>query len=219
MMDLSIYLINDVKPQNLNQSIHELQKMLSHLTYSHLPIAHEAGFKGVMAENDIYCFDSEKTVEDYQYAIEHFFVTPHTNWLDVLEAFAKNSSNIMPVIDDKGNYLGYYELNDIISLFSEMPFFIEDGAVLVVEKGVKDYSFSEISQIVESNNAKLYGIFLSNIENDLAQITLKLGTDGIINIMQTFRRYGYNILSSHQGDAYLENLQERSEYLKKYLNI
>ena len=218
-MDLSLYLINDVKPQNLSQSIQELQKMLGHLTYSHIPISSDTGFMGVMSENDIYCFDSEKKVLDYQYAVEQFFVTPQTNWLDVLEAFAKNSSNIMPVVDANGKYLGYYELNDIISLFSEMPFFIEDGAVLIVEKGVKDYSFSEISQIVESNNAKLFGVFLSNVENDMAQITLKLGTNGIINIIQTFRRYGYNVLSSHQGDAYIENLQERSEYLKKYLNI
>ena len=68
-------------------------------------------------------------------------------WLDVLEAFAKNSTNIMPVLNEQKQYLGYYELKDIIGLFNETPFFFETGGILVVEKGINDYSFSEISQI------------------------------------------------------------------------
>ena len=43
---------------------------------------------------------------------------------------------------------------------------------------------------------------------------------GAINeIIQTFRRYNYEIISEHQEDAYIENLKERSDYLDKYLNI
>lgn len=218
-MNLTEYIINDVKPQTLETKVGELQMMLNHLTYSHMPIANEDGFLGMISENDIYCFDSEKNTSEYQYAVEYFFVTPRTNWLDVLEAFAKNATNVMPVIDLNDNYLGYYELNDIMSLFSEMPFFLENGAVLVVEKGVRDYSFSEITQIVESNNAKLFGVFLSGVSNDMAQLTIKLGSEGIAEIMQTFRRYGYNILSNHDSDTYMENLKDRSDYLKRYLNI
>ncbi|NQY04629.1 MAG: CBS domain-containing protein [Flavobacteriaceae bacterium] len=218
-MDLTEYIINDVKPQYLTSKIEELQLMLNHLTYSHIPIANDDGFIGVISENDVYCFDSDKKIEAYQYAVELFVVNTKTNWLDVLEAFAKNSTNIMPVVDQNNQYIGYYELNDVISLFSEMPFFLEAGAVLVVEKGIRDYSFSEITQIVESNNARVFGAFLSNVSNDLAQITLKISHKGMTEIMQTFRRYGYNIISSHEGDAYIENLQERSAYLKRYLNI
>ena len=54
----------------------------------------------------------------------------------------------------KSEYVGYYELKDIIGLFDQTPFFFEPGAVLIVRKEMKEYSFSEISQIVESNNAK-----------------------------------------------------------------
>ena len=39
------------------------------------------------------------------------------------------------------------------------------------------------------------------------------------NIIQTFRRYNYEIISEHQEDNYINNLKERSEYLDKYLNI
>ena len=104
-------------------------------------------------------------------------------------------------------------------MFNETPFFSEPGGILIVEKGFQDYSFSEVSQIVESNNAKLLGAFVSKIENDLAQITVKIGNAGLSDIIQTFRRYSYNIISGHEEDAYIENLKERSDYLKKYLDL
>ena len=99
------------------------------------------------------------------------------------------------------------------------PFLHEQGVILVVAKNINDYSFSEISQIVESNNATLFGVFVSKIENDMAHITLKLSLHDINNTMLSFRRYNYEILNEFEKDKYLEELNERSNYLQKYLNI
>ncbi len=106
-----------------------------------------------------------------------------------------------------------------MSFFNETPFLNESGAILVVEKNFTEYSFSEISQIIESSNNKLLGAFVSKIENDVAEITIKTNISGVNDVIQTLRRYGYNILSSHEEDTYTKNLQERSDYLDKYLNI
>ncbi len=219
-MKLQEYIINDIKPVESTSKVSDLQSLFNQLTYSHIPVNDSNGvFMGVLFETDVHCFDSNKTVNEYLYAAEVFFVKETTLWLDVLEAFAQNSANIMPVLDEKNNYLGYYELNDIISLFNESPFFNYAGGVLVVEKGINDYSFSEISQIVESNNGKLLGAFISKMTNDVAQITLKIGNTGLNDIIQTFRRYSYNIAAGHEEDSYIKNLKERSDYLNKYLNI
>jgi hypothetical protein len=57
------------------------------------------------------------------------------------------------------------------------------------------------------------------MDSDRAQITLKIGGSSINDILQTFRRYSYEIISGHEQDDYLENLKERSQYLNRYLNI
>lgn len=220
MMKLSEFIINDIKPLNKKSKIADLHQLFNQLTYSHIPVQDDEGvFLGSFFETDAHCFDSDKLLSDYLYALEDFFVRDTTMWLDVLEAFAVNSANIMPVLNADNKYLGYYELNDIISLFSETPFFSEAGGILVVEKGINDYSFSEISQIVESNDGKLLGAFVSKMNTDLVQITLKIGNTGLNDIIQTFRRYSYNIISGHEEDAYIESLKERSDYLNKYLNM
>lgn len=219
-MKLSEYIINDIKPLNHNSKIGDLQLLFNQLTFSHIPIENDnKTYLGSFSETDAHCFESDKPLSEYQYAIEDFFVRDNTLWLDVLEAFAVNSANIMPVLNSNNVYLGYYELNDIISLFGESPFFSEAGGILVVEKGINDYSFSEVSQIVESNNGKLLGAFVSKMNTDLVQITLKIGNVGLNDIIQTFRRYNYNIVSGHEEDSYIESLKDRSDYLNKYLNM
>ncbi|WP_283637233.1 CBS domain-containing protein [Aquaticitalea lipolytica] len=218
-MPLQQYIINDIKPLNINDKVSDLKMMFNELTYSHIPIENEGVYLGCISETDAHCFEGNISIKDCNYAIEGFYVRSYTTWLDVLETFAQNSCNIMPVLSEKNTYLGYYELNDIISLFNETPFFGEPGSVLIVEKGMQDYSFSEISQIVESNDAKILGAFVSKMESDVVQITLKIGNSGLNDVIQTFRRYNYNIVSGHEEDTYIESLKERSEYLRKYLDI
>lgn len=218
-MPLKEYIINDIKPLQVEDTIKDVQLLFNNLTYSHIPIKKDGIYIGCISENDAHCFDASKPISDVLYALEGIYVRKKTIWLDVLEAFAVNDTNIMPVLDDNNKYLGYYELSDVISKFNETPFFSEPGGIIIIEKGYNDYSFSEVCQIVESNNVKLLGAFISKMENDVAQITVKVGNGSINDIIQTFRRYSYNIISGHEDDAYLENLKERSDYLDKYLNM
>ncbi|MDR6300204.1 CBS domain-containing protein [Mesonia maritima] len=219
-MNIQTYIINDVEIQPLDAPIQNLKDLFNELTYSHLAIAEKGEFIGCISENDVRCFDGKKSIKDYRHAVETFFVRENDNWLDILEAFARQNTNFMPVLEAGTNkYIGYLELSDIISIFNETPFLSEVGSVLVIEKGFKDYSFSEITQIIESNEGKILGLFISQLSQDLVQITIKIGLSSINEIIQSFRRYSYKVVSSHQEDTFLKNLKERSDYLNKYLNI
>lgn len=218
-MSIEPYIINDIEMVDISTSIADVQSLFNKLTYSHLPVKNEGVYVGCISENDVRSFEPKKSLSDFQYALEGFFTREEDNWLDVLHAFAKNDTNILPVLGEENEYLGYVELHDIMNLFTESPFLNNPGGIFIVEKGVKDYSFSEISQIVESNGAHLLGAFVSGIENDMAQITLKIGPSPLNAILQSFRRYGYRVASSHQEDSFSSNLKDRSRYLDKYLNM
>lgn len=218
-MNTQNYIINDISPFEVTSKVSEIQTAFNQLTYSHIPIQKDGVYTGCISETDVHCLDGNKLIEEFLYAVEAFYVRKSTNWLDILEAFAMHNSNIMPVLDGQNNYLGYYELSDIMNLFNNTPFLNEAGGIIVVEKGIHDYSFSEICQIIESNNAKILGLFISKFENDLVQTTIKIGHTGMNAIVQTFRRYKYHVVSNHEQDKFLENLKERSKYLDRYLNI
>ena len=136
-----------------------------------------------------------------------------------MDRFASHDSNIIPVLDANNTYLGYYQLVDIVSLFNKTPFFSEAGGIIILEKTQNDFSFSEICQILESNNVKLLGVFISNLNDGVAQITIKTQNTGLSAIFESFRRYGYNIISGHEDDSFLKTLKDRSAYLDRYLNL
>jgi predicted transcriptional regulator len=219
MTEISDYITNDYKAIDSQETIAEVQNFFEEVTFSHFSVLNEGIYIGCIASDDVETFDDDKKVDDYKYTLEGFFARKNMIWLDVLEVFAKNHSNIVPVLGEDNAYLGYYELEDIVKFFHETPFLKEQGAVIVVEKNAVDYSMGQITQIVESNNGKLLGLFISDASAEKIQVTIKIAMGSTNEIIQTFRRYNYEIVSEHNEDNYINNLRERSEYLEKYLNI
>ena len=219
MTEITDYITNDFKAIDSQDTISTVQTFFEDLHFSHFPIIEEGIYIGSIAAEDIETFDFDKKVTDYRFTLEGFFARTTTIWLDVLEVFAKNHTNLVPVLDENNTYVGYYEIEDIMKFFHETPFLKEPGAIIIVKKPILDYSMSQITQIVESNNGKILGVFISEADASSVEVTLKISLGAMNEIIQTFRRYDYEIMSDHQEDNYINNLKERSEYLDKYLNI
>ncbi len=219
MTEITNYITNDYKAIDSQETISTVQDFFDELPFSHFPVVEEGIYIGSIASEDIETFDSFKKVLDYKYSLEGFFARENMIWLDVLEVFAKNHSNLVPVLNDKNNYLGYYEIRDILNFFHETPFLKESGGILVVKKNTLGYSIGEITQIIESNNGKILGLFVSEADSYNTQVTIKISLGVMNEIIQSFRRYNYEIISEHYEDNYINTLKERSDYLDKYLNI
>lgn len=218
-MNIQSNILTTIPVFKLEDSMSEICRFFGETTYSHVAITEQGKFLGLIAENDMEEVEVLKKIEDFRYNLESFAVNMQTSWLDVLEAFARNEANLLPIVNEDSKVLGYYDLNDIVSVFIDTPFFTDPGGVLVVAKGIKDYSFSEIAQIVESNNTKLLGGFITDTVNDVVQVTIKIGSTNLNDVIQTFRRYNYTILFGNNDDQFLEDLKQRSDYLNKYLNV
>jgi len=216
---LSDYINNDFRPFSIKESVSEIQDFFAESTFSHFPIMDNDIYLGCISAVDAETFEAKKNITDYRYALEGFFVKDTMAWLDVLEVFARNNANLVPILNETNNYIGYYDITDIIKFLNETPFLKETGGIIVVEKPIPEYSMSQIAQIVESNNGKILGVFVSDANTEKIQITIKITRGTMNEIIQTFRRYNYEIISEHHEDNYLNILKERSEYLDKYLNL
>jgi CBS domain-containing protein len=214
------YILNDITPITLDTPLEEVEKAFSGNSYSHLPVLDDMIYFGAIDRVEFDLINSpESTLMEHRQLLEPFYVTESMNWFEVLQYFATYNTNMMPILNRDKEYIGYFELDDFLNLFKCTPFLHEEGVILVVAKNTTDFSFSEISQIVESNNATLFGAFVSKIEDDTAQITLKLSLHDINNTLHSFRRYNYEIVNEFEKDKYLDELNQRSEYLQRYLNI
>ncbi|MDO6471351.1 CBS domain-containing protein [Maribacter sp. 1_MG-2023] len=218
-MHIQEHIITNLPVFDIKDTTEKILEFFQDSTYSHIAILEEGRFLGLFSEIDADGLQPDAKIEEFRYELQNFFARRDTNWLDVLEIFARNEANLLPVINQKEEVTGYYCLTDIVAEFIDTPFFTDPGSILVVAKGAKDYSFSEIAQIVESNNAKLYGGFITDTQNDIIEVTLKITANNYNKVVQTFRRYNYNIVFGNSDDEFLEDLKKRSDYLEKYLNV
>ncbi|WP_299000613.1 CBS domain-containing protein [Flagellimonas sp. S174] len=218
-MQIQDKIISSIPVFEVSETLKDVILFFEESAFSHVAVTENGEYLGVLSENDLPCFEPDETIGKFRFEMERFHVKKETMWMDVLETFSRNEANVIPVIDDNEMVAGYYNLEEVVDYFIDTPFFREAGSILVVSIGSKDYSFSEIAQIVESNNARLLGAFISESLNDILYITLKIASENLNEVAQTFRRYNYTIEFGNSDDKFIEDLKERSDYLEKYLNI
>lgn len=219
-MNITNYILKEIEPFRLNDTVKSAQELFKNHPISHFPVLEKEKLLGSFSEEDIQNIDFKKgELVGYAHLLNSFFADEKATVLELFKIFADNDTNIIPVLNEEKNYIGYYDLRDVLDVFSTSPFMIEESETLVIKKPENDYSMSKVSQIVEANGGKLLGAYISEKTDDSVEITLKIISNDLNEIMHTFRRYNYDIVSTHENDIYLEDLKNRSEYLQKYLEM
>tara|TARA_B100000795_G_C22606891_1_gene363498 strand:- start:100 stop:753 length:654 start_codon:yes stop_codon:yes gene_type:complete len=214
------YILNEIKVLTPDSSVERAQEICNRLPVTHVPVVENGKLIGCISEGDFQTIeDKDSTISEYPHLIDFFYAEENIVILKLIKLFTDNESNIMPILNTEKQYLGYYELNEILDLFCSSPFMFNEGVVIIIEKYKKDFSVSEVSQIIESNDNKVLGLYISSEISDKTQATIKINSDDINEIIQTFRRYNYNIISEHKDDFYIQDLKDRSNYLQKYLDM
>lgn len=199
-------------------SLGEVRDFLKKYSVTHFPVFDNGDFSGMISSEVIENQEDNELVNSFSYDLEFFHTDENAHWSEVIELFAKNDCSIIPVLNS-GVCVGFYFRNDFAELLYQTPFLEEVGNFIVLEKNRNSFSFSEISQIVESNQAKILGIFISDFIDEMVQITLKINTNAVNEILQTFRRYGYWIVLENKDDTYLQDLKEKTDYFQKYISF
>jgi len=189
MVEITDYINHDFKAIDPLETVETVMDFFEESRFSHFPVVENGVYIGCISSEEVETFDSNKKITDYRYALGGFFVRTTQLWMDVLDVFSRNNTTILPVLDTDNHYVGYYELTEVIRNFYETPFVKEYGGVIVVEKSILDFTMSQVVQIVESNQGKILGLYVSNTTPDKVQVTIKIVLGGMNEILQSFRRY------------------------------
>lgn len=214
------YILEEIQPLRLKDAVKNAQKVFKNYPITHFPVIENNKLLGSFAEDDLQTIENiEDELVGYSHLLNSFFADKKATVLELLKIFADNDTNIIPVLNEHKDYIGYFDLRDVLDVFSTSPFMIEESETLIIEKLSNDYSMSQVVQIIEASGGKLLGLYISDKKANIIQVTIKIISEEINEIMQTLRRYDYKIISMHENDIYLEDLKNRSDYLQKYLEM
>ncbi len=188
-----------------------------------LAVASENKYLGIVSEDFLHHYDDNLLIGEliFQFTDVYLFNSQHI--YEALRFIAQYQLQIIPVFDAEHGLLGIVTATSVYAKFAELLGTTEIGGVLVISLNNRDYSLSEISRLVESNNARIISSYFSSnytISNhDNSTLTIKLNTESIQSIIATLERYGYAIQASYAHEPIESIEQERYHLLMKYLSV
>ncbi len=188
---------------------------------NHLPIVNAENYLGLISEEDIYSSNIfDEPLGNHKLTLNNPYVTENQHIFEVIKLATSLKLSLIPVLDNKNNYLGVITLRKLLEKFAETTSINNPGGIIVLEINANDYSLSEIAQIVESNDTKILSLFItSHNDSTKMDIAIKLNRLDISPVLQTFNRYSYNVKAILTEQEANEDLQDRYDLLMKYLSV
>jgi CBS domain-containing protein len=191
---------------------------------SHLPVVMGNEYLGVVSDKDIY--DAENFEEKIEKYIKPILLQPHVHLnqhiFEVVGVALGCGVSIVPVLGVDHSYVGSITRTDLAIKITELFSSNEPGGIIVLELTELNYSLSQISQIIEGNDARILSLYIhkpspSSKELD---VTIKVNVVDLSGIIQTFVRYDYLIKETYMDHSQIKSLyDDRYDQFMKYLNV
>jgi acetoin utilization protein AcuB len=189
---------------------------------SHLPIVNNLDFLGLISDTDIYDMNQpEEPIGNHSLTLLKPYVTTEQHLFEVIGLASRLKLTVIPVLDEHSHYKGVITTTDLVRYLAGISSMDQQGGIIVLEIIERDYSLSQIAQIVESNNVKVLSMYLTSPpDSTRLEVTIKVNTNDLASVIRTFERYNYDVKTWVTSDDSMDKFySERFDLLMKYLNI
>ena len=217
--DLISEVIPSLKTSDLGQTALNWMEIFR---VSHLPIVNNQDFLGLISDADIYDMNQpEEPIGNHALTLFKPYVEEEQHIFEVIGLASRLKLSVVPVLDSNNHFKGVITISDLIRHIAGISSMDQPGSIIVLELIERDYSLSQIAQIVESNNAKILSMYITSPpESTKLEVTLKVNTSDLISVIKTFERYNYEVKTwVSDNDSMDKFYNERFDMLMKYLNI
>ena len=179
----------------LHDKVYQALQLMNDNQVTHLPIAEGDKYVGIISEDDLLLVDNDHTeLRELQQSFGNVSVKNNEHFLKTIQLAAENGLSVVPVVDEVNDIVGAVAYSDLLKHASEFMSLNEPGGLIVLEMESNQYSFNEISKLVETNDAQITQLNTSNdLETGTMQVTIRINKPEVSDIVATFQRYDYNV--------------------------
>ncbi len=219
---LTVDLINNNIPRlKLQDSVAKALQLINDYRTTHLPIVSEDKFLGLISEEDL--LDAEDDKLNIEVLQKHFIpaaVKDNGHFLTAVNASIQFETSIVPVVNEDGEFMGVITITDLLKSLGNFAGANEIGGIIVLEMERIQFAISEISRIVESNDATI--LHLNSFTNDITgmlTVTLHLNKREIAAVVASFERYDYDVIYYFGNENFENEIHSNYRHLMNYLDF
>ena len=219
---LTAELINNNIPRlQLQDSIGKALRLISDYRVTHLPVVSENSYLGMISEDDLMDADDEKSpIEILQENFLLSSVKANVHFLNAVNFSNQFETSIVPVVNIVNELAGVITMVDLLKTLGNFSGANEIGGIIVMEMERSHFAISEISRIVESNDATILHLnTTTHPDTGLLTVTLHINKKEISAIIAAFERYEYDIIFNFGDEKFEDNIDTNYRHLMNYLDI
>lgn len=215
-------LINTSIPRlQLQDSVGKALQLLNDFHISHLPVVSDEKFLGLISEDDLLDADDDKlSIEVLQNVFLNAAVSENVHFLNAVSSSIRFDTTLVPVVGANNVYAGAITISNLLKYLGNFAGADEIGGIIVLEMERLQFSLSEISRIVESDDCTILHLNTTvDSITGLLTVTLHINKREIKSVIATFERYEYNVVYSFGNENFHNEISGNYQNLMSYLDI
>jgi CBS domain-containing protein len=215
-------LINPSIPQlHPQDSVGKALQLMNDFRLSHMAVVEENLLLGIISEDELL---DEADEETKLTQISHHLLDARVKGGDYFLIAANKciefDTHLVGVVNEEGAFLGSVTSWDLFKNLSEHVGVGYPGSIIVLSIDRVNYSISEISRIVESNDATILHLNTqSHPDTSVLTVTIQINKQEANSILATFERFNYQVLYNHGVETFENDIESNFKHLMNYLNI
>jgi len=219
---LTVELINNNIPRlQLQDSVSKALRLINDFRVTHLPVVKDDKFLGLVSEDDLLDAEQPKMpIELMQESFVNAAVHDNEHFLSAVTCSNQFDTTVVPVISEEGEFMGVITTNDLLKTLGVFAGTNEIGGIIVLEMERSQFAISEISRIVESNDATILHLNTTvHAETGMLTVTLHVNKKEISAIVATFERYEFDVIYYFGNENFENEIHSNYRHLMNYLDI
>lgn len=201
-------------------TIHTVLERMNEYHVKYLPVVSRDRYHGLISESLLLDYtDEEISIEMLSSKLKPIYLFDYQHIYDALQLITSYDYCIIPILNKSHEYLGVlHKQNLLVALNTILG--NQEGAIIVLELGIRDNALSHIARIIEAENTTILSTAISQLpDSSKLEMTIKVNKTNIAAIVSSLWRNDYVVKATFRDGGDQSDIQSRYDLLMNYLDL
>jgi acetoin utilization protein AcuB len=205
---------------NLEDKVSLVLQLMDDYDVLHIPVTRDEKYAGLISKDDLLDADENLPIAGIECHFIRASVKDDDHFLTAVKLCVDHNLTLIPIVSAENEVTAVLNNMDLLKAMARFTGAEEPGGIIVLEMEKRNFSFSDLGRLVETNDAYITQLnTFVEADTNLILVTIKVNKFEISDIVATFQRYEYNIRYYFGEELYTNELKDNYNSLMHYLNI